>query len=151
MAWLDIFIKPVSDVSDVSEVLSDSREASSSKGLSDVSDVSEVLSDSREASSSKGLSDVSDVSDDFSITQEVSEAQNAFDRLKWCMDAYRAEGLRLHFYAVGERIEFTMVYPRAFTPSERAMVEGCFFKCLGLIAEHALELATFDCDVEVLQ
>jgi len=148
MAWLDIFIKPVSDVSDEP---SDTLEVLQGKGLSDVSDVSKVLSDSREASSSKDLSDLSDVSDDFSITQEVSEAQNAFDRLKWCMDAYRAEGLRLHFYAVGERIEFTMVYPRAFTPSERAMVEGCFFKCLGLIAEHALELATFDCDVEVLQ
>ncbi|WP_027368264.1 hypothetical protein [Desulfocurvibacter africanus] len=123
MSWINLFKrKPVSDVSDVSEIPSDSPEARNGNGPSDVSDVSSAFLMTR------------------TISQDKADAHYDLDRLLWCLDAYRAEGLKLHFYAVSPEPQFTLVYPEQFTPSERIMVQGYFLKAVDLIAEHAHEL-----------
>lgn len=121
MGWIDLFMhKPAPDLPDLSESLSGTSEMAQDMGWPDLPDLPEAFPAS---------------------TKAQADHAEAFERLLWCLSAYRAEGLRLHFYAVGTKPQFTMIYPKQFTPSERIMVQGYFLEAVDLIAAHAHELA----------
>ncbi|WP_027368235.1 hypothetical protein [Desulfocurvibacter africanus] len=123
MGWIDLFMpepEPEPDLPEMSDSLSGTSEMAQDMGLPDLPDLPEAFS---------------------ANTKTRADQAEAFERLLWCLDAYRVEGLHLHFYAVNPKPEFAMVYPEAFTPSERIMVQDCFLGAVDLIAAHARELA----------
>lgn len=121
MAWIDLF-KPraAPDLPDLSESLSGTSEMAQDMDLPALPALPETYSSN--------------------MTAQADHA-DAFECLLWCLDAYRAEGLALHFYAVSLKPEFAMVYPETFTPSERIMAQDYFLGAVDLIVEHAHDLA----------